>query len=79
MKKPGTLLAVAAILFVAGCGATANMNAPNLNAPSETPKAASPVSGQDHPFRSTDQPQPQAVLPFSPIKPILTALPLFPW
>lgn len=80
MKKLGTLILIAAILFVTGCGAAANLDAPaNLNAPSETHKATSPVSGQVHQYPLTNQPEPQAVLPFSPIKPILTVLPLFPW
>ncbi len=74
MKRLGLLLLLAAILFLAGCEAAANPNAP-----SESPEAAAPVSGQDRPAALNDPPAPHAALPFSPIKPIFTALPFFPW
>ncbi len=74
MKRLGLLLPLAAILILAGCAAATNRNAPN-----ETREAASLASGQSRTLPLTDPPEPQASLPFSPIKPIFTVLPIFPW
>lgn len=76
MKRPGLLLPIAALLIITGCGTAANVNAPGEIAQS---KSASAQSGQDPQLPVTDPPDQEAFFPFSPLRPLFSILPFFPW